>query len=328
MKEIFFITAHTPDFVREQALRNLVHSIKQQSKEVMVISHSPIPKDIENMCNYTIFDRENKLIYDSNLQYWSSSLMNDLKFEYINLSSSSTVLAVYKLLLGGLTYLKALNYDVVHFLEYDCEIKDFTYFDSVSTSIFNGEYDMFASHDTESFTGIYVTLPISFNIKKVSFDQLFYDEQKLLTWYRYRFTKQLYPITENITYELIWKDLNKKVVHENDLKDVIETNFNHRFGKPDRSSFNLVDGVLHFLHDNMSNLNGNTIDIIITNTEGKKTAKSITVPYFRCFWLNLEIEYTKVRDIKIFMNGSFYRQLDLMNPNDRFYIESSIIYKV
>ena len=65
MKEIFFITAHTPDFVREQALRNLVHSIKQQGKEVMVISHSPIPKDIENMCNYTIFDRENKLIFDS-----------------------------------------------------------------------------------------------------------------------------------------------------------------------------------------------------------------------------------------------------------------------
>ena len=328
MKEIYFITAYTPTFDRQQALRNLVHSIKQQGKEILVISHSPIAKDIEDMCEYTIFDRENKLTYDSMIQYWSSSLINNLRFEYINLNSSYTVLPVYKLFFGGLAYLKSLNYDVVHFLEYDCEIKDFSYFEKIKDSIINGEYDMHACYDSEEFTDFSVTLPISFNIKKINFEQLIYDEKKLLKEYEYRFRKQIYPITEGMTYEFLWKDLNKKVVHENELKDVITTNFNYKFGRPDRSSFNVTNGLLHFLHDNMTNLKGNLIDIIITDTNGNKTAKSIQVPYYRCYWLNLGIEYTSVREVKIYLNGSFYRTLDLMNPKDRFYVESARIIKL
>jgi hypothetical protein len=325
MKEIYFITAYTPTFDRQQALRNLVHSIKEQGKEILVISHSTIAKDIEDMCDYTIFDRENKLIYDSTTQYWSSSVMNNLRFEYINLNSSYTILPVYKLFLGGLAYLKSLNYDIVHFLEYDCEIKDFTYFENVKESLISGEYDMHACYDTEKFTDTYVTLPISVNIKKLDFEQLIYDEKKLLKEYEYRFRKQIYPITETINYQIVWKDLNKKVVHENELKDVIITNFNYKFGRPDRSSFNITNGSLHFLHDNMTNPKGNLFDIIVTDTNGNKTSKSMVVPYIRCYWLNLDIEYTKVRAIKIYLNGSFYRTLDLMNPKDRFYIESAKI---
>jgi hypothetical protein len=328
MKEIYFITAYTPTFDKEQALRNLVHSIKQQGKEILVISHSPIAKDIENMCDYTIFDKENKLVFDSNSQYWSTSKLNDVIFEYVNLESFITILAVYKLFLGGLAYLKSLDYDIVHFLEYDCEIKDFTHFKNVTKSLVDNEYDMFGCYDKDEFTDTYLTLPISCNLKKLTFDQLIYNEKKLVSEYKDRFSREHYPITETINYDMVWKNLNKKVFHENELKDTIITNFNNIFGQPDRLSFNLVDGMLHFLHDNITKTDGNTIDIIVRDINGIGTSKSFIVPYIRCVWVNLGVEYSKVFDIKIYKNGSFYKHLDMRKPNDRFYVESSKIIRL
>lgn len=329
MKEIYVILSHTPTFEKQQMLRSLVNKINKQDKEVMVISHTSIPKDIEDMCDYTIFDKQNELIYDSDVQFWSYSVIGDKKFEFINLKSSITILPVYKLLIGGLSYLKSLNYDIIHLLEYDCEINDFTHFNYAYDLINKDEYDLIGFkpeiNENNSNECDHLLLPISFNIKKLNFDDLKYDESSLLSSYKTRFKERLFPITECIAYDMLWLKLKIKTEEYDNTKHNMLINQNYKFGYIDRYSVHTVDGVLHILHDNLNNFYPNNVDVIVTHKNGLSTSKSFLAPYFRCVWVNLGVNYDDAMFIKIFVNGSLFRELNLFNPNDRYYIDSTKI---
>ena len=62
MKEIFVILSHTPTFERQQILRNLVFKLKQNNKKVLVVSHTPIPEDINKLVDYSFYDYDNILV--------------------------------------------------------------------------------------------------------------------------------------------------------------------------------------------------------------------------------------------------------------------------
>ena len=325
MKEIYLILAHTPTFEKEQMLRSLVYSINKQDKRVMVISHTTIPKDIEDMCDYTIFDKENKLIYDSMSQYWSNSMLGNKKFEFINLKSTITILPVYKLLMGALSYLKTLNYELIHLLEYDCEINDFKYFNEVVESINKNEYGLIGIKPETENERDHLILPISFNLNHLSFEDMVYDEDYLLSTYKFRFHNKLYPITEGLVYEMLWSKFNIKTEDRDEVKKSMKINQNFIFGQPDKYCLHTVDGVLHFVHDNLNKLDGNVIDVIVTDRTNNGKTKTFTVPYCNCTWVNLEVNYVDATHIKIFVNNTLFRELDLTNPNDRFYIDSTRI---
>lgn len=325
MKEIYLITAYTPTFEKQQMLRTLVHSINKQKKQVMVISHTQIPKDIEDMCDYAIFDKENKLIYDSTSQFWSYSRLGNKKFEFINLKSSITVLACWKLSSGAFSYLKTLGYDIIHFLEYDCEINDFTHFSEATTIINEGEYDLIGFKPKIEGEYNHLTLPISFNLKKLTFDQIMYDENYLVSEYKSRYRNRIFPVTEGMAYDILWSKLNIKAESTDKIKDVMKINQNFTFGYTDKYCLHTVDGVLHLAHDNLNKLDGNIIDVVIIDRNKNGKTKTFLAPYYRCVWVNLGVDYADAVYIKIFVNGSLFKELNLANPNDRFYIDSARI---
>jgi len=323
VKEIYLILSHTPSFEKEQMLRSLVHSINKQKKQVMVISHTQIPKDVEDMCDYTIFDKENKLTCDPTSQFWSYSRLANKKFEFINLKSAITILPVYKLLTGGLSYLKTIGYGVVHLLEYDCELNDFTHFNNSLETITQGEYDLVGLKPERDYEHNHLLLPISFNLKKFSYDQLTYDEDFLLSEYKRRYHDRLFPVTEGLVYDTLWSKLNIKVENGDEIKSTMRINQNHTLGLTDKYCLHTVDGVLHIVHDNLSKLDGNIIDVVVIDRNKNGKTETFFVPYYKCVWINLGVEYSKAVYIKIFVNGSLFRELNLMNPNDRFYIDST-----
>ena len=326
MKEIYVISAYTPTFKKQQVLRSLVDSISKAGKDIMVISHSPIPEDIEKMCKYTIFDSENKLIYDPHIQYWSCSTLYNKKFEFINLKSSVTVLACWKLSSGAFSYLKTLGYYIIHFLEYDSEINDFTHFNDAKEIINNGEYDLVGIEPINHKEMPHLLLPISLNLKKLSFDDLKYDEEYLVSEYKKRYDNKLLPVTEGMAYDILWSKLKIKVESGDKIKHAMKINTNQGFiGQPDKYCLHTVDGVLHIIHDNLNKLDGNVIDVIVTDRTNNGKTKTFTVPYCNCTWVNLEVNYVDATYIKIFVNNTLFRELDLTNPNDRFYIDSTRI---
>jgi hypothetical protein len=323
MKEIYLILSHTPTFEKEQMLRSLVHSINKQGKGVMVVSHTQIPKDIEDMCDYTIFDRENKLIYDSRSQFWSYSKLADKKFEFINLKSAITILPVYKLLIGSLSYLKTIGYGVVHLLEYDCELNNFTHFNNAFQTITQGEYDLVGFKPERDYEYNHLLLPISFNLKKFSYDQLTYDEDFLLSEYKRRYHDKLFPVTEGLVYDMLWSNLNIKVENGDEIKATMKINQNYTLGLTDKYCLHTVDGVLHLVHDNLNKLDGNIIDVVVIDRNKNGKTKTFLAPYYKCVWVNLEVDYTDAIYIRIFVNNTLFKELNLMNPIDRFYIDSA-----
>jgi hypothetical protein len=323
MKEIYVISAYTPDFKKQQVLRSLVSSINQQDKDIMVISHSSIPKDVEDMCKYTIFDRENKLFNDADSQFWSFSEIANKRFEFINLKSVITIVACWKLSSGAFSYLKTLGYDIVHFLEYDSEINNFNHFNDAKEVINSGEYDVVGFKPETKNEYNHLLLPISFNLKKMSFGRLEYDENFLISEYKLRYRNKVFPLTEGIAYDILWSNLNIKVESTDKIKDVMKINQNFTFGFTDKYCLHTVDGVLHILHDNLSKLDGNIIDVVVIDRAKNGKTKTFIAPYYNCVWVNLEVNYADAVHIKIFVNNTLFRELDLTNPNDRFYIDST-----
>lgn len=328
MKEIYLITAYTPTFKKQQVLRSLVNSISKQGKDIMVVSHSPIPKDVEDMCKYTIFDSENKLNFDPKAQYWTSIKTIGNIFKFINLNASNTVLACWTLQSGGFSYLKALGYGIVHYLEYDSEINDFNHFEETKELICGGEYDLVGFEPLNHKNTKHLLFPVTFNLKKLSFENLMYNEDYLLSEYKSRYHKQMFPITEGMIYDTLWSKLKIKVESTDKIRDAMKINLNQTFiGLPDKYCLHTVDGVLHLIHDNLTNLNGNTIDVIVIDKNRKNISKTFLVSYYRNLWVNLGVDYVDAARIKIFVNGSLFKNLNLSDPSDRFYIESSkLIY--
>ena len=61
MKDLILITAYCPDEYRENILRNLVNSFTRfkNTFDVLIVSHTPIPLDIQNKVNYCSYDIKN-----------------------------------------------------------------------------------------------------------------------------------------------------------------------------------------------------------------------------------------------------------------------------
>ena len=97
MKEIYLILSHTPSFEKQQMLRQLVYSINKHGKQIMVVSHTQIPKDIEDMCYYPKEKKEftevlKKVVLDLKSVEWDVVLLGcnpkeDLKYVTDNLYS-------------------------------------------------------------------------------------------------------------------------------------------------------------------------------------------------------------------------------------------------
>jgi hypothetical protein len=63
----------------------------------------------------------------------------------------------------------------------------------------------------------------------------------------------------------------------------------------------------------------------IINKNKNGITKTFLAPYYRCVWVNLGVNYVDALYIKIFVNNTLFKELNLMNPNDRFYIDSTRI---
>jgi hypothetical protein len=173
MKELILITSHTPDNKREGLLRDFIKSIKDSEYDIMVVSHTPIPKDIMDGVDYFIFDKQNLLLYNVEDKVI-------MQFENPNFIIYSTetkrynhCLSFIKLLKLGLSNAKNLNYKKVHFFEYDSMVNNFSeikenskLIDSVGTVFYNPLHLKWPNS------------PMSFNLDKISEEwfQLTYDD--------------------------------------------------------------------------------------------------------------------------------------------------------
>ena len=126
MKDLILITAYCPDDYRENLLRNLVNSLNSYDLfDVMVVSHTPIPLDIQKKVDLVIYDKKNEILTNWNMlnQPWFNP-GDQRRIQSSFLSKKNTHLAIWRMMILGFSTAKNLGYKKLHHIEYDCEINN------------------------------------------------------------------------------------------------------------------------------------------------------------------------------------------------------------
>ena len=129
MKDLILITNYSNTPEKQEILRNLVNQISQQKDffDLLLVSHTTIPEDVQSKCNYTIYDYKNELLYDLDLR--NTSWFNPGNHRRIISAFTgyyNTHLAIWRMIILGNSFAKNLGYNKVHHIEYDASINDFT----------------------------------------------------------------------------------------------------------------------------------------------------------------------------------------------------------
>lgn len=142
MKDLILITAYCPDEYRENILRNLVNSLLKfkDTFHTLIVSHTPIPFDIQNKVNYCFYDSKNEILTDWDLlnQPWFNP-NNERRIQSSFLSGKNTHLAIWRMMILGFSLAKNMGYNKVHHIEYDCNIENIEEFKN--NSVLLDEFD-------------------------------------------------------------------------------------------------------------------------------------------------------------------------------------------
>jgi hypothetical protein len=129
MKDLILISNYSETYEKQEVLRNLVSQIYKQKShfDLMIVSHTIVPEDISNKCEYVLYDKKNELIYDWDLRCkpWFNP-GNTRQILSIFTGFYNSHIAIWRMLILGNGLAKNLGYKKVHHIEYDASINDFS----------------------------------------------------------------------------------------------------------------------------------------------------------------------------------------------------------
>jgi hypothetical protein len=123
-KEIYLIGCHIDNFKQKSLLYELVDFLIKNNKKFVLTSHTNIPDDIIEKSVGFIYDSNNPKYKTWNLKDYPKFIFQNEHFNiespYITYGASDYYhVGVIRLIINGLKYLKTLDYDIVHWIEYD-----------------------------------------------------------------------------------------------------------------------------------------------------------------------------------------------------------------
>ena len=129
MKDLILISNYSETYEKQEVLRNLVSQIYKQKShfDLMIVSHTIVPEDISNKCEYVLYDKKNELLYDWDLRCkpWFNP-GNERQILSIFTGFNNSHIAIWRMLILGNGLAKNLGYKKVHHIEYDASINDFS----------------------------------------------------------------------------------------------------------------------------------------------------------------------------------------------------------
>lgn len=220
MKDIVLITAYCPDYVREEKLRKLVTQLNKfrDTLDIMVVSHTPIPADIQKKVNFSFYDEKNELLTDWDLinQPWFAP-GNGRVIQSGVITGRNTHLAIYRMWILSFSMLKNVGYKKVHVLEYDSEIKNID--DFIDNGKLLDEHNSVYYLDRKlNISDIFFGSVFSIRVDKLPDDLISLNEENIKQEIRNHKSKS----PEGMTQEKLHK-MGKYVVKD---RSAIETNGN------------------------------------------------------------------------------------------------------
>ena len=129
MKDLILISNYSETYEKQEVLRVLVNQINNHKEnfDLMIVSHTIVPEDISNKCEYVLFDKKNELIFDWDMRCrpWFNP-GNTRQIMSIFTGNFNTHLAIWRMIILGNSVAKNIGYNKVHHIEYDTSINDFS----------------------------------------------------------------------------------------------------------------------------------------------------------------------------------------------------------
>ena len=127
-KDLIMISSFCNTKEKEDTLRNLVLQITNHKDkfDLMIVSHTVVPDDISDKCDFVFYDKKNELLYDWDLRCtpWFDPY-NQRPIMSIFTGFFNTHLAIWRMLILGNSLSKNVGYKKIHHIEYDSSILDF-----------------------------------------------------------------------------------------------------------------------------------------------------------------------------------------------------------
>jgi hypothetical protein len=314
MKELCLVAAYTPDLERQDVLRRLITTLKNNDKKVLLITHSQTPSDIIERVDYHFYDHENEFLTDNKYKVWyGSSINQDMIVSQDVVKYSAALLPCTRNLWFGLQMGKMLGYGCVHYIEYDTEILDISVIDD-NTALMTDYDGVYYTDDVEwqirlpeyrSGSHLYGAYSV-YNVNKYTYDDLIWDRQRLLDDYTNPGNSQL---VEKVIEGILIKDRNFIVKNK---KDLIENGLKPNLLNKGSNS-KPIDPKIFFIQDNIVKLyalNAKTtvesIEIISNNSS--LMTYTLEPGYYRISNIGAVGD---VQNVKVYNDNEFVRGYDL-----------------
>lgn len=215
-EDIILITAYCPDNQKMDKLRKLVNQLQKfkNKYDIMVVSHTTIPLDIQENLDLCLYDKKNELLTDWDLinQPWFSP-GNGRRIQSGLLTGRNTHLAIWRMLILAFSVCKNAGYKKIHHVEYDCEIENDLEFNENSDLL--EEYDFIYYKDRQkNVDEILFGSFQSYNVEKIPNELIVLNEEKLKNKIRNSPSKS----PEGMLEDILIKNGKVKVKDRNNLE--------------------------------------------------------------------------------------------------------------
>ena len=147
-KEVFLVVGYTPNFIKEEALRNLLVKLKEKNIPIFLVLHNIPDQKTLDLVDYFLYDKENPALYnykDTHGYYFHYFKNYKIRTSLEISNYTNHGLAALKMIWLGLYNVKGLGFEKCHCIEYDTGIPDmneinenFKLLDDYDTIAYNG----------------------------------------------------------------------------------------------------------------------------------------------------------------------------------------------
>ena len=133
-KEAFVVCTYPVTDAIIQTTKDCINSLKKYGRKIIISSHAPVPKELQEMVDYVIYDANNFLV--KHTFYQNSWSITDLYDIHINLRGEENDKyhggVCYTSFYNGAMLGKYFNHEKLYFINYDYILKDESYIDYIS----------------------------------------------------------------------------------------------------------------------------------------------------------------------------------------------------
>ena len=209
--EIYYIPTYMVNPKVKEYTYNLIKYLKSQNKEIILVSHHPIPTDFQELVDYCIYDKRNTLLYDNEYKgylSWDNSTFTVYSQEFFSYSS---IIACYYFY-SALFLAKFLGKRIVHSIDYDTIIDNLDQYEENYEILTTTDYSSIRYKNDKNvlFADTYST-----DISKLNLDFFIKSEEELKglanVYRRFEEFHECYMFPQEKVYWKTFDDIKKSV---------------------------------------------------------------------------------------------------------------------